>query len=132
LWLWISAVPNFLRLIIINIIYYQILITNKWACNILNWNHSFIWKEKTEGILQKAAACSKSGNKTHLQSPVSRIVLERWKRRKTQELQRGAVTQPHIYSLEYIIYIIFYGNLHFSSPDFTKMLHLKNTRLLFL
>ncbi len=39
-------------------------------------------------ILQKLANC----NKTHLQSPVSRIGLERWKRRKTQELQSGAVT----------------------------------------
>ncbi len=48
----------------------------------LNWNHSFIWKAKTEAILQKSANCNKSGNKTHLQSPVSRIGLERWKRRK--------------------------------------------------
>ncbi len=30
-----------------NIIYYQVFITNKWACNILNWNRSFIWKAKT-------------------------------------------------------------------------------------
>ncbi len=48
-------------------------ITNKWACNIFNWNHSFIWKAKTEGILQKLATCNKSGNKINLQSPVSRI-----------------------------------------------------------
>ncbi len=61
--------------IIINIIYYQLFITNKWACNILHWNHSFIWKAKTEAILQKSANCNKSGNKTRLQSPVSRIGL---------------------------------------------------------
>ncbi len=31
-------------------------------------------------ILQKLANCNKSGNKTHLKSPVSRKGLERWKR----------------------------------------------------
>ncbi len=50
---------------------FSIINTNKWACNVLNWNHSFIWKAKT-----------------HLQSPVSRLWLERYKRRKTQELQK--------------------------------------------
>ncbi len=95
--------------IIINIIYDQLFITNKWACNILNWNHCFIWKAKTKAILQKSANCNKSGNKPHLQSPVSRIGLEIWKRRKTQELQRGAVTWPHIYSLKYIGVILWKG-----------------------
>ncbi len=52
---------------IIHIIYYQLFITNKWACNILNWNHYFIWKAKTEAILQKLANRNKSGNKTRLQ-----------------------------------------------------------------
>ncbi len=35
----------------------------------------FYLKAKTEAILQKAANCNKSGNKTHLQSHVSRIGL---------------------------------------------------------
>ncbi len=57
--------PNIvLWFIIINSIYHQLRITNKWACNVLNWNHSFIWKAKTEGILPKLATCNKSGNKT--------------------------------------------------------------------
>ncbi len=28
-------------------IYYKLFITNKWAWNVLNWNHFFIWKAKT-------------------------------------------------------------------------------------
>ncbi len=73
---------------IINIIiYYQLRITNKWACNILNWNHNCIWKAETEAILQKFATCNKSENKTHL------LWAEYdWRDGKAQELQRGAVT----------------------------------------
>ncbi len=46
--------PNiFWWFIIINIIYYQLFITNKWACNILHWNHSFIYFTKISKLQQK-------------------------------------------------------------------------------
>ncbi len=117
-------------IIIINAIYYKLCVTNKRACNILNWNHSFIWKAKTEAILQKLAICSKSGNKTYLQSHVSWIWLERWKRRKAQELQRGAVTWPYIYSLKYIGVILWKFHF-FSVPSLNRNITLKKTWLHF-
>ncbi len=70
--------------IIINTIYYQLFITNKWACNVLNWNHYFIWKAKTEAILQKFATCNKSGNKTHLHSPEQNMIGEMENEKSTQ------------------------------------------------
>ncbi len=45
--------PNiFWWFIIINNIYYELFITNNEPAT-LNWNHSFIWKAKTEGIFKK-------------------------------------------------------------------------------
>ncbi len=68
--------PNiFWWFIIINIIYYQLFITNKWACNILQWNHSFIYFTKISKLQKKWEQNSSS--------PVSRIGLERWKKEKS-------------------------------------------------
>ncbi len=41
-----SSFISFISIYFIYSIYYQLRITNKWACNVLNWNHSFIWKAK--------------------------------------------------------------------------------------
>ncbi len=39
--------PDIFFILIISII-----IANKLACNILNWNHSFIWQAKTSYLLK--------------------------------------------------------------------------------
>ncbi len=57
----------------------------------LNWILPLLSEKQKQKVFSQKTNCNKSGNKINLQSPVSRIWLERWKRRKTQELQRGAV-----------------------------------------
>ncbi len=75
--------PNiFWWFIIINIIYYQLFITNKWACNILHWNHSFIYFTKMSKLQQKWEQNSSSH--------VSRIGLERWKKEKSTRASKGS------------------------------------------
>ncbi len=68
----------------------QLIITNKWACTILNWNHSFIWKAKTEAILQKLAICNKSGNKTHLQITCEQNMIGEMEKEKSTRASKGS------------------------------------------
>uniref|UniRef100_A0A8C2HWL4 Heterogeneous nuclear ribonucleoprotein L n=1 Tax=Cyprinus carpio TaxID=7962 RepID=A0A8C2HWL4_CYPCA len=56
----------------------------------------FYLKRKNRSCFTKISKLQQKWEKTLLQSAVSRIGLERWKRRKTQELQRGeGYDDPH-------------------------------------
>ncbi len=87
--------------IIINIIYYKLFITNKWACDVLNWNHSYIWNAKSEAILHTLATCNKNS------SPITceqNMIGEMEKEKSTRASKGSSNIQPHIYSLKYILW----------------------------